>query len=463
MTGLRASLQALRGRRTPPLRIPSVPKISRVAETFSGPVSGSDTPRPSKDYNTIAAFILQQATRTGELNRREARDAAWCLWETTPALASHRLALAAVISAAEQSPRKQPFRALASSYLASYSPDRNGIAEIGPVLARLAGRMGKPWAILQQELNLFDPNRGAGALAQVAVERGDSPANVLQSYGLGALNAQSGLVKHCIAEALMQMRDHMSRDHEGRLEWVKSFALRDERSLLFEEQGPLVADALLIPFGNETPEESVSDKFLDVLLRLFGDPRIHPGRWVRMEEAAAIVRRWLTKQSLRQFLEVVDQVAVDRMWRYRRAFWGAVYDQGLISDAWVVFGQDGADVAREAFGKDISFATFDGSTGDQRHAVLLLRIGRGVVAEWSHYGRCIIWNDSGARGAPQLHARSYPPTSLRVSKRISSDLSNAIFAISHLNADRYYWQPVVAKKIHQMTGVRISQSEYQVT
>lgn len=462
MTGLRASLQILRGRRNAPLRIPSTPKITRVADTFSGPVSGSDSPKPSKEYNSIAAAILNRATRTGELDRREARDAAWCLWETTPALASHSPVITAVVRAAEESPRKQPFRALASSYLASYAPNRSGIAEIGLLLTRLAGRMGKPWAELQQELNLFDPNRGASVLARVAVERGDSPAHVLQSYGLGALNAQSGLVKHCIAEALQQIRDHMSRDHGGRLEWVKSFALRNERDLLFEEQAPLVADALLMPFGDVTPPESVSDRFLDLLLRLFGDPRLHPGRWVRMEGAAAVVRRWLTKQSLRQFLEVVDQVANDRMWKHRRAFWEAVYDRELISDAWVVFGQEGAKAARRAFGKEISFATFDGSTGDQGHAVLLLRIGRGVVAEWSHSGRCIIWKDGGAPGVPQLHARNYLPASLRAPRHASSDLDSAVFAVAHMNAEGYHWQGKVAQQIHQMTGVRISQSEYQV-
>lgn len=462
MTGLRASLQALRRRRNPPLRIPSAPRIARVAENFSDPVSGSESPKPTKNYNLVAATILDRATRTGELSRREARDAAWCLWETSPALSCHRPVMTAVIRAAEESGRKQPFRALASSYLASYAPDRNGIDQIGLLLTQLAGRMGNPWKELQQELNLFHPARGPSVLASAAVERGASPTQVLHSYGLSALNSQSGLVKYCIAEALQQMRDHRARDHDDRLDWVKSFALRNERDLLFEEQGPLVADALLLPFGEVTPPEAISDKFLDLLLRLFGDPRLHPGRWVRMQRAATIVRRWLTKQSLRQFLEVVDQTAVDRMWKHRRAFWGAVYDRELISDAWVVFGQQGAEAARRAFGKEISFATFDGSTGDQGHAVLLLRVGRGVVAEWSHSGRCIIWHDADAEGAPRLHARNYRPASLRAPRDASPDLDSTVFAITHSNPENYHWQTRVAQKLHQMTGVRINQSQYQV-
>src|SRR5258706_2281895 len=96
-----------------------------------------------------------------------------------------------------------------------------------------------------------------------------------------------------------------------------------------------------------------------------------------MREAATIVRRWLTKQSLRQFLEVVDQTADDRMWKHRRAFWGAVYDRGLISDAWVVFTPLGADVARRTFGKEISFATFDRGSVLKGQAVLLVPVSPG--------------------------------------------------------------------------------------
>jgi hypothetical protein len=463
VTGLKASIQALRGTRNWKLRLPQITRTARLAEVLDVSVLGSEAPKPSRDYNLVADNILSKVIATGELTRREARDAAWCLWETKPSLASNSSTVTSLVKATEDSNRKQPFRALASSYMTSYAPDRPAIEIISLVLMRLAGGIGKPWAHLQQDLNLFHSIEGPKNLARVAVERRISPTQVLHDYGLGAVNAQSGFAKHCTAEALEQMRDGREPRHEIRLQWVKTFALRNERELLFQEQGPLVADALLIPFGETTPVEAISDKFLEILIRLFGDPRLHPARWARMRDAAAIVRRWLTKQSLRQFLEVVDQIAVDRMWKHRRAFWGAVYDQELISDAWVVFGPQGADAARRAFGREISFATFDGGTVEKGHAVLLLRVGRGVVAEWSHSGRCIIWHDAEAAGAPVLHAPTYGPASLRAPGGASSTLETAIFAITHSYPENYYWQTRVAQKLHQMTGVRISQIQYQVT
>jgi hypothetical protein len=463
VSAFRDSIRAISSTRKRHLALAEISRTERVAEEISTAAIGSDAPKASKDYNRVALSIQEKVIQSGGLTRQEARDAAWCLWETTPSLASSSLIVASIIKATEVSRRRQPFRALASSYMTSYAPDLPALETISALLARLAGGMGVPWAPLQNDINLFHSMEGPQNLARKAVERRMSPTEVLTSYGLGAVSAQSGFAKHCIAQALQRMRDGGEPRHDARLQWITSFALRNERDLLFQEHGPLVADALLLPFGSDTPEERVTDKFLTLLLRLFGDPRVHPVKWRRMESAAAIVRRWLTKQSLRQFFEVVDQVALDRMWKYRRAFWGAVYDQELILDAWVVFGPLGATAARRTFGKEISFATFDGGIADKGHAVLLLRIGRGVVAEWSHNGRCVIWTDAGSPGAPNLHEKIYDAGSLKAGNRSNSNLSDSIYAVTHGGADSYAWQSKVAAKIHQMTGVRISQNQYQVT
>jgi hypothetical protein len=462
VSSFKASIRGVRTPRASTLPIPEVALTARSAEAIVSPESGSEAPKPSIDYNVVAANLLAKAVATGELTRHEAREAAWCLWETDPALASSSEAIESLVKATDSSGTKQPFRTLASSYMTSYAPDRPAIDAISAVLVRHAHRMGKPWAPLQHDLNLFDFVEGPQNLARVAVERGTSPTEVLSAYGLGAVNAQSGFAKYCIAKALEQMRDGEEPRHDVRLQWVKTFALRNQRELLFQEHGPLVADALLIPFGDNDPAEDVADKFSEVLLRLFGDPRLQPSKWAPMRGSAAIVRRWLTKQSLTQFLEVVDRIAVDRMWKHRRAFWDAVYDQGLISDAWVVFGPKGADVARRAFGTEITFATFTGGIVATGHAVLLLRIGHGVVAEWSHNGRCIIWSDAEAAGAPALHAPSYDVAALRATNAATATLSGSVFAITHGHSDSYHWQMRVAEKLQQMTGVLVAQSRYQV-
>jgi hypothetical protein len=112
-----------------------------------------------------------------------------------------------------------------------------------------------------------------------------------------------------------------------------------------------------------------------------------------MPSSAAIVRRWLTDQSLRQFLDVLDDSALQHQWKFRRAFWEAVYRRGLIGEAWVVFDKVSAKLI---FKGETPFARWEGGGSKQIQngpACLLLRIGSGIVAEWSHNGRCYIWHD----------------------------------------------------------------------
>jgi hypothetical protein len=97
---------------------------------------------------------------------------------------------------------RQPFRALASSYLASYAPDRPRIKEISALLMSLASGM-ESRGHRSTSLNLFHFVEGPNNLARLAVRRSISPTEVLTSYGLGA---QSGFAKpsQVITE---QMRD----------------------------------------------------------------------------------------------------------------------------------------------------------------------------------------------------------------------------------------------------------------
>ncbi|MFL9828813.1 EH signature domain-containing protein [Rhodoplanes sp. SY1] len=176
-----------------------------------------------------------------------------------------------------------------------------------------------------------------------------------------------------------------------------------------------------------------------------------------MRDAEAIVRRWLVRASLLQFLDVVEEKAEPGMWIPRRAFWEAVYKKDLIRDAWVVFDGGGAQRARRSFGNELRFATFSGVTPGQ--AVLILAIGTGLVVEWSFSGKCIIWEQADARDAPRLYQPTYRPGDLR-HRTATDDIDKPVFAISHMGSESYNWQRKVAAKLTRMTGVRLTQADY---
>ncbi|TIN43075.1 MAG: hypothetical protein E5Y10_05410 [Mesorhizobium sp.] len=458
MSYLNEAIQKLKARPLTSLKLRDVPAVAVAAERVSG-IDGQAFRRDAKDYDEVAQTFLKRLRVALDVTTRELRDAAWCLWMTTPALSDHRDILESTLARIESCGRKPPGRALASSFLLAFEPDRNGIAEASATLRRIASRLGRPWAELHDQHDLFDWQAGPQNVGRQALTDGVSPTVVLQKGGLGALDSRSGFARACASETLLQLSVDTEIQADTRLKIVKSLTLDQRGGLIFEEHAPLVANALVLPFGGNMPAKQIRDQYLSLLLELFKDPRLPGSRWSRMPQAADIVRRWLTEQSLRQFLDIVDEVALERMWVYRRAFWEAVYRADLISEAWVVFDDAGSRAARRAFGKDVSFATFDGSV-QTGHAVLLLRVGRGVVAEWSHNGKCNIWNDAEDRSAPKLYGRTYSPFNLRSNGDLS--LQRSTFAVSHMSHEGPgSWQRKVAAKLHQMTGVRLQPSDWE--
>jgi hypothetical protein len=460
LSHLKSAIQAVQARPAAPIKLRAIPAVKAAAERLKLP-EGAEQRRDGKNYDALAREFLNTLPSSYVLTSKQLREAAWCLWATNPALSEHPAALRAALDRIEASGRKPPGRALASSFMASFSPEKPGIAEASEVLSRLAEHLGRPWSELQREYRLFDWRNGPQRIARRSLDTRSSPTAVLTNGGLGALGSQSGYARVCAGLALKQIAEEPGLAAEERLALVKDLALDTRGKLVFDEHSPDVANALVLPFGDALPEKAIRDRYLALLLDLFKDPRLYEGRWARMPKAAEKVCRWLAEQSLRQFLDVVDQVALEHMWVHRRAFWEAVYREGLIAEAWVVFEQAGASAARAAFGKDVSFAMFDGGV-QSGQAVLLLRIGRGIVAEWSHSGKCIIWNDAEAPEAPRLYKGRYRPFSLR-SSLATDALDRSVFGVTHWpHEGPNSWQRKVAAKLHQMTGVRISPAGYEI-
>ncbi len=99
-----------------------------------------------------------------------------------------------------------------------------------------------------------------------------------------------------------------------------------------------MVNALVLPYRDRMPSKGDQASLLSFLMPRFGDPRVKAGNWIGMEAAASIVKRWLTEVALRQFFDVVDTIAPERMWRFPAAFWGAYHKRDAILNAWVVFG-----------------------------------------------------------------------------------------------------------------------------
>lgn len=444
---------------------PEVVAVERAAAAIEGTGNGLQKPVRAEDLDAVATRLREKLAAGLSLVTGELCKAAWCLWTTRPALADSPGILYRLLDQVVAAEGRRPFRAFASSFVASFDPQRPGIATTGRMLSQEALHWGKPWQELQATYSFFHPEDGPRRLARAVIESGGTVVETLRRQGLNTVAAEGGYTKAVTAALLRELAGGTEPDHRRRLDRVRQVALRADGSLLFEDQAVLVAEALLHPFRQADASVEIQDIFLRTILSLFGDPRLRPGRWHQLRNVEDIVKRWLTRQSLRQFLEIVDQTADINMWKYRRQFWEAVHDAGLVRDAWVVLGTNGAARARRAFGKSASFAQFRGGGRKQvepGHAVLLLRIGRGVVADWSHMGKCNIWADADMAGAPRLFRETYDSDEVTIAVGQGGPEAEDRLSITHTYSDKYSWQTKVADRLFKMTGFRLQQALYRV-
>jgi hypothetical protein len=437
---------------------PSIPSVTKSASRIE--LDAVQASRDSGiDHDQFAARISRDLESNILLDRRSLQNSVWCLWATNPALAENGVLLQRLVEQIIRSGRRRIFRALAASYLQSFRKDLPGLVAVSSGLSAQANELGAPYTKLHADLAVFDPNKGCFTVAGRALEGRCSVPDILRKSGLGAQTTSGGFAQETTLTALARLQGDADVYGLERLDRVKILALRDDKQLHFEASRAAFANALLLPYRDRrAPDKSVRDKSLELLLDVIGDPRSRSDRWTTMPEARQIALRWFAEQSLRQFLDVVDQVADPNMWKYRRAFWEAVYNKDLIDAAWVVFDASGGRAARSRYGQNTRFAEFSGGV-QPGHAVLLLKIGGSLVAEWSHNGRCHIWNDG--NDGPRLFRPSYTPFELRATRSGNTD-GPRIFSHTHASPDTYSWQEKVAGKIFRLTGVRLARTEYRI-
>lgn len=432
--------------------------ILRLARSLP---DGSDDVRRPKDYDSLSVALSEALEQGQPLTGRQARDGAWCLWTTKVALAAQPRTLEPFLVQLRELRHKRASRALALSYLVSFHRDRPGLSGVAATLRDLVDVMGTPFDALHERLRLFDETEGPQLVGDIAWKRQVPPRRVLEDDGVKLeMVLAGGYVEPCARRVLQRAADDRRLQPQERLDFLTQIAVHGEpRRLNFPSHKDLFANALLLPYKNAPPEKRIQDRTLDLLISLaeLGDPRTKSANWVNMPDASDVAKSWLTEQALRQFLDVVEEVNPNKNWHYRRTFWEAVHAEGLIREAWVVLDPQGEQEARRRFGGNARFGRFMPGGGVQAgHAVLLLRIGAGICAEWSFSGTCRFWEDAGLEGAPKLYGTLYDANLLKSGRHYAP--VEEIKHNSHTGSNA--WQHKAARRIHSMTGARLSPGAY---
>ena len=417
-----------------------------------------------KDFDAISINLAQFLTRGGNLHPRQARDAAWCLWNAKVPLAARAETLEPFLRQLRNMRHKGASRALALSYLISFHNDRPGLSAVAATLSDLLAVIGSPFDALHERFRIFDVTEGPQRVGDAALAARVSPRRILEENGMRLeLVLAGGYVEPCARRVLQRAAEDERLPPMERLDFLTQIAVRERKpsALNFPAHKALLANALLLPYRDSPPDKPIRDRTLNLLLSLseLGDPRTKSGNWVLMPEARNIAISWLTEQALRQFLDVVADVNPNENWPYRRRFWETVQEEGLIREAWVVLDDVGAREARRRFGSNVQFGCFTaGGSIQAGHAALLLKIGNGVCVEWSFNGKCRFWGDASRPGAPQLYTPRYDAEELRTGNRYAPVEEIGHNAHTGPNA----WQHKAARRINSMTGARLASRDYML-
>ena len=359
----------------------------------------------------------------------------------------------------ETAGRRSIVRMLAAVFFRHFRANRAGIEPVGAALSRMVDESIGTIHRLQTDFSVFDSREGPARIARYCLRSNTLPQRLLRGHGLAGDALTSGFGVAVYRSGMAYIAGGLARKAsrslvERALEWTEEPTPAEYRF-----GAATFANTLLLPFagGNEPPDD-LKNHILDLLLDRIGDPRTRSDRWQNMAEAAEIACRWLTAVALRQFLDVVDQVAYPEHWNYRRAFWTALYENGAISQAWVAFGPLGAMRARRDFGENLKFGRIAsaGKPVEPGHAVLVMRLGDYVAIDWSQNGRCIFW-PADHPDAPRLYEESYR----------SGELAPTIAPLggmeqSHHQSQSYGWQRRVAEFIRRNVGFALHASDYRV-
>ena len=138
------------------------------------------------------------------------------------------------------------------------------------------------------------------------------------------------------------------------------------------------------------PSDSIKNILIGFFLKDYGDPRFKGHRQYQWEgvdsEAIATFLNWLTGDTLRGFMKLLQRTA-DDIWMHRQKFWMAYYEKGYIDEAWLALGNDAFRQAEQLQSdqKGMGYGRLEsGATNNQ--SVMFLKIGDIIFTEWSHNG-----------------------------------------------------------------------------
>ena len=421
---------------------------------------------PHMDLNLLYE-ALEQAARRNSILDATVSDLKWAPWvlfthpKTAPGrLAADRVVLQDYLTWAGNRARPRQLCSLLYNFLKTYPdslPTFHFLRQnLDKLLAQHSTEQGKAIWERCRRYALLD-NDGPATFAVLLTESNRPLDSLMEDAGFDSLLETGRFMALAYARLLQRITATPSGQTQASLmQRVLEISARPSGR---EQEGPrfgqgkALAEALLLPFAQGEGPADLTDRIKTFLMQHLGDPRFVSQTWQSVtDQARNIILSWLVKAALEDFFEILSTTA-DEIWEDRRDFWSAYLNRGYIQEAWVILGTNAFKRARHHFHGGVTHARLAGAYSNQ--SVLLMRINGLIIAEWSHNGKCRIWNQRESQdkraGVPQLYLKEYRAEELRTA---------ADFEQVHGGSNRATWQRKVHDYIRGRTNISLRTTDY---
>jgi hypothetical protein len=308
---------------------------------------------------------------------------------------------------------------------------------------------------LARNLNLFDINEGPRRTAESIATSKRTLREWIQVHELWPSFGTSPFAEAAF-NSFLQANEDFRRSPDF-IKIIFEWSVTDRGDLRYSGSRAKLAEALLLPWRFNQPNDLIQSRLITFLLKHYGDPRIGKNLWYGVSsEAMRVLIGWINGRTLEVFFRILQETA-DSIWQYRQKFWTAYFKAGHIDEAWVALGPDAAAVLKRLDEtKQLKYANLLGSESSQ--SILLIRIGQIIFCEWSHNGR-LRAQRLDLPSAPTMYKPYYDSDTLRFE---SLDFNNGITqdpGLVHFSSQNGGWQERARLFIQKQIGIRITQAE----
>lgn len=302
-------------------------------------------------------------------------------------------------------------------YIDSFAPGADHSRFLGKALGQRSADLGGRNARLTEALPaLFRPDAAPLELARTMLDAED-PYDRLRAIGLSSPHS-SGLAKAAHQTFIERLAPDLAKPEARQklFNW-----LTPENGPALQAGAGMGVEALLSVWRDRTPPDALRNELSETIIAAWGDPRLHTGGiWAGFDPSLkAVLLRWLTREDMEFFCNIVSLSQKNHMWPPRRDFWLEKHDEGMIDEAWVAFSSDAYKVATSRLRrKGNSETRFGRQTSIPDLSLLIMRIGNKIVVDGCHSYKTHIFKVE-EPAAPKLYQLRYDAVKIRHASRLS--------------------------------------------